>query len=705
MPSSRRLRPFLAASLGLIIAAQPLAAFARTANDPDYSKQWYLDTIHAPAAWDTQTGSKNVVVAVLDTGVDISHPDIINNIWTNPREIPDNNRDDDNNGYIDDVNGWDFVEDNNHVSPDKDGSQVATSHGTLIAGMIAAEGNNGQGIAGIDWHASIMSVRMLDIDGSADSAIAADAVDYAVDNGADIINMSFAGLNADTVLRTAISRAYAAGVVVVSAMGNDHQDTDAVSVYPACLGTTDHDWVIGVASSAEGDTASDFSNFGHNCTDITAPGENIYGLMYHNPAAGYNLLYDGGWNGTSMASPVIAGAAALLLSAFPDLTPDQIRNSLKLGVDPLRLTPDQRGKYGAGRVNLAQALAIAAQFSNNSGVDPTHGDSSSNPIAITEPSQSSALATNPPSELSSPSQPASNPHLAFGNTSSLAPIVDLRSVDGTSIAIFPAYADTYTGGIKVALGDVTGQGHDSVVTGTGLGGGPQVRVFTTTGALVSQFFAYDSTSRQGVDVATGDIDGDGTDEIVTSVGGSVSHDIIAYSYRGLAKVRFTASQFSATASLRVAVGDLDGDGLGEFIVSAGTGSAAQVSLYDTDGTFLRTFAPYATTFTGGVYVASGDIDGDGTDEIVTGTGDGGGPQVRVFNADASVKNSFFPFLSTSRHGVRVAVADTDRDGIAEIIASPGPTMTTVKILSASGLAKSLFDIVSSGNEGLAVAAW
>ena len=698
MSSSRRLRPLFVASLGLIIAAQPFAALARTPNDPAYNQQWYLDTIHAPAAWDTQTGSKNVVVAVLDTGVDITHPDIASNIWVNPHEIPDNNKDDDSNGYIDDVNGWDFVEDNNHVTPDDSGNRIATSHGTLIAGTIAAEGNNGEGITGINWHASIMSVRMLDVDGTANSAIAADAVDYAVANGADIINLSFAGLNADTVLRTAISRAYAAGVVVVAAMGNDSQDTDVVSVYPACLGTTDHDWVIGVASSAEGDIASDFSNYGRNCTDITAPGENIYGLMYHNSATGYNLLYDGGWNGTSMASPVIAGAAALLLSAFPDLTPDQVRNSLKLGVDPLHLTLDQRGKYGSGRVNLAQALAIAAQFSNNSGLDPTHADSSSTPITITDGTTDQPVVTVRPSTTG----PA---HLAFGNTSSLAPIVDLRSVDGTSIATFLAYADTYIGGIKVALGDVEGKGYDDVVTGTGLGGGPQIRVFTTTGALVSQFFAFDSTSRQGVDVATGDVDGDGTEEIITSVGSGVSNDIIAFSYRGLEKVHFTASQFPDTASLRVAVGDIDGDGLSEFIVSAGQGSAAQVSFYRADGTFLRTFAPYATSFTGGVYVASGDIDGDGIDEIVTGTGDGGGPQVRVFNGDGSVKNSFFAFDSTSRHGVRVAVADTDRDGIAEIIAAPGPTMTTVKILSASGLAKSLFDIVSGGHEGLAVAAW
>ncbi len=682
------------------ILVQPFVTLAKTSNDPSANQQWYLNTIHASTAWDITTGSKNVVVAVLDTGLDITHPDLVGNIWVNPKEIAGNGLDDDHNGFIDDVNGWDFVDDDNTVSPDPASEQVAASHGTLIAGMIAAVGNNATGITGLNWHASLMSVRMLGADGSGDSAIAADAVDYAVANGADVINMSFAGLNADSVLRNAIGRAYAAGVVVVSAMGNDSQDTDAVAVYPACLGTTDHDWVIGVASSSELDTASSFSNYGHNCTDITAPGENIYGLMYHNPSAGYNNLYDGGWNGTSMASPVIAGAAALLLAAFPDLSPDQVRNSLKLGVDPLHLTPAQRGKWGAGRINIAQALAFAAQFSNHSGIDPTSPDSASAPSSTneSEPSGSSASTANPKTELSSA-------HLAFGNTSTLPPTVNLRTGDGSAIASFNAYASTYTGGIKVALGNVEGKGKDDVVTGTGLGGGPQVRVFTSTGALVSQFFAYDSTSRQGVDVATGDINGDGTDEIITAVGGGVSRDIVAYSARGVEQLRFTASQFPVSAPLRVATGDIDGDGQAEFIVTAGAGSAAEVALYDSNGTFLRQFAPYAASFQGGVYVAAGDLDGDGKAEIVTGTGDGGGPQVRIFNADGTVKGSFFAFDSTTRHGVGVAVADTDRDGVAEIIAAPGPTMTTVKIMTLAGLTKSFFDLAVGGHEGTAVAAW
>jgi subtilisin family serine protease len=686
----RNLRQLFAVSLGLIMLAQPFAAFARTTNDTSLAEQWYLNTISAPAAWDTQTGSKNVVVAVLDTGVDITHPDLTENIWLNPHEIMGNSRDDDGNGYLDDLHGWDFVDDDAEVSPDQDGNQMATSHGTLIAGLIAAEGNNGTGIAGIAWHASIMSVRMLDANGTANSAIAADAVDYAVANGADIINLSFSGTNADTVLRTAISRAYQAGVVVVSAMGNDAADTDIVPVYPACLGDSTHDWVIGVASTSELDNPSSFSNYGHDCTDISAPGENIYGLSYHNPTAGYDLLYDGGWNGTSTASPIIAGAAALILSAFPDLTVDQVRNTLKLSVDPLHLSVEQRGKFGSGRVNLAQALAIAAQFSNNTGLDPTLPYSSS---------------TEPTTNYQLPTLPSSTPHLAFGNTSTLQPMVSILSPNGVTIANFAAYASTYLGGIKVALGNVTGNGTDSVVTGTGLGGGPQVRVFTTAGALISQFFAYDESSRQGVNVTTGDLDGDGTAEIITSVGSGVSSEIVAYSYRGVEKLRFTASQFPASASLNIAVGDLDADGLGEFIVAAGVGNAAQVALFDDDGSFLREFAPYATSFTGGVFVAAGDINGDGTAEIVTGTGDGGGPQIRIFNALGSVVNSFFAFSSTSRHGVRIAVADTDRDGTAEVIASPGPTMTTVKIMTANGSELSSFELPPGGHEGIAVAAW
>lgn len=273
-------RQFLALCAACSVFAQPLAAFAQTPNDVKYGSQWYLEQVDAPSAWDTTTGSSDVVVAVLDTGVDLDHPDLKGNIWVNDDEEGGNNVDDDGNGFVDDVYGWDFVQDDNAPTPSANGSEAAVSHGTLIAGLIGAKGNNKMGVAGVAWSVKIMSVRMLNASGSGDSATAARAVDYAVANGADVINLSFAGDNADKVLRTAIQRAYNAGVVVVAAMGNDSRDTDSVAVYPACLKDGDHDWVIGVASSDKRDTPSTFSNYGNTCTDLTAPGEEIYGLSY-----------------------------------------------------------------------------------------------------------------------------------------------------------------------------------------------------------------------------------------------------------------------------------------------------------------------------------------------------------------------------------------------------------------------------------------
>ena len=247
-----------------------------------------------------------MIVAVLDTGVDLDHPDLKGNIWVNDDEESGNNVDDDDNGFVDDVYGWDFVQGDNTPVPSPSGSEAAVSHGTLIAGIIGARGNNAVGVAGVAWNVKIMSVRMLNAAGSGDAATAAKAVDYAVANGADVINLSFAGDNADKVLRLAVQRAYTAGVIVVAAMGNEGRDTDDVSVYPACLRDGDHDWVIGVASSDKRDTPSTFTNYGTNCTDLAAPGEDMYGLAYENKAQGFADAYGGLWSGTSMASPIVA---------------------------------------------------------------------------------------------------------------------------------------------------------------------------------------------------------------------------------------------------------------------------------------------------------------------------------------------------------------------------------------------------------------
>lgn len=683
MMLSRRLlvRAVLSLMVTATVAVQPAAVFALSPDDAELGEQWYLETIHALTAWDAQTGSRDVVVAVLDTGVDLDHPDLADNLWQNAGEIADNEIDDDGNGFVDDVHGWDFVDDDGLPEPYADAGDVVASHGTMIAGIVGARGDNETGTAGIAWHVSIMSLRMLDEEGSGDSVIAAQAIRYAVDNGARIINMSFAGVGADTDLRLAVEEAYNAGVVVVAAMGNESEDTDESAVYPACLMGETEDWVIGVASTDRQDDPSDFSNYGRSCTDISAPGEDIFGPMYYDPSGGYYDAYDGDWSGTSVAAPMVTGAAALLLSAYPDLTVDEVRNTLKLSVDPLSLPRALRGKYGSGRLNVAQALAIGAQFSDGS-VASSDDDSQTTNMVLQSPAV-----------------------IAFGNSSNASPTVSLYTADGVQSASFAVYAEAFAGGVRLALGDVNADGSAEVITGTGRGGGPQVRIFTPQGALVGQFFAYDSTSRQGVSVATGDVDNDGTDDIVTAVGLGVSREIIAWSRKGVELARFTATEFSINEELRLAVGDVDGDSGQEIVVAGGFGSTPKIVVYEPDGTRLSTFAPYASGFTGGVYVAVGDVNGDGVDDVVTGTGNGGGPHVRVFNADGAVIGQFFAYGSTERHGVVVAVADTDRDGVSEIIVSPGPGGSEARVMNLSGEILGRWGVTLGGGQGTMVSAW
>jgi subtilisin family serine protease len=349
---------------GMLLCMLPAFVYAKSPNDPEYDEQWYLDIIKAPQAWDIETGDNDVVVAVLDTGIDLDHPDLMDNIWVNRDEIADNGIDDDDNGFIDDVYGWDFIDSDNTPTPDwSDGAnEDAISHGTVISGLIAAIGDNGEGVSGVVWDARIMSVRMLDKAGSGNSVDARYAIEYAVENGADIINLSFSGNTNDPALRRAVMNAYEDGVVIIAALGNEGVSVNVDPVYPACYRDGDDDWVIGVAASNELDKHSLFSNYGSECADLSAPGEDMYGLHYYDPSEGFTLAYDDNWSGTSVASPIVAGAAALLLSKYPSLNPTSIRNILKLSVDPMSLSGKYRGQFGSGRLNIQQALLLAASY-------------------------------------------------------------------------------------------------------------------------------------------------------------------------------------------------------------------------------------------------------------------------------------------------------------------------------------------------------
>jgi subtilisin family serine protease len=260
---------------------------ATTPNDPDYSSLWGLNNtgqlvdsvsgtsdadIDAPEAWDITTGSPSVVVAVVDSGVDYNHPDISGNIWSNSGEAI-NGTDSDFNGYVDDVGGWDFVDDDNDPMDPR-------GHGTHVSGTIGAEGNNGIGIAGVAWTTKIMPVRVLNSLGSGTTANVVLGFDYAVANGAKIINFSAGGSpggSTDTSLMDSISAANNAGVLMVFSAGNDENNNDAggTHIYPSDY---TYDNIISVSATSQYDTLTTFSNYGSTSVDVGAPGRNIYSL-------------------------------------------------------------------------------------------------------------------------------------------------------------------------------------------------------------------------------------------------------------------------------------------------------------------------------------------------------------------------------------------------------------------------------------------
>lgn len=346
------------------LTAVPVSA--RVPNDDLYADQWYLGQIFAPTAWDTTVGNRDTVIAVIDSGVDIDHPDLQSQIWINRAEVADDGIDNDDNGYVDDTHGWDFVGDDNDPHPGKEhGIYVdAIDHGTVVSSIIAAKTNNSEGIAGINWRARIMAVRILDGLGAGQEGDAAKAVRYAVKNGADVINMSFTGFGFDADFERAVRDAYRQGVIVVAAVGNDSNggvDTNDTPLYPVCMGTPLEDWVFGVAASDVNDGKASFSNYGSDCTDVSAPGVEVIGATEYRPGdPTFGEAYGGPYDGTSVAAPQVSAVAALIRGAFPSLTVQEIQTVIKLSVDPMRVRGTiYAGQMGAGRLNAERALSMA----------------------------------------------------------------------------------------------------------------------------------------------------------------------------------------------------------------------------------------------------------------------------------------------------------------------------------------------------------
>ena len=404
-------------------------------NDPDFFRQWYLPYVNFPKAWEYTQGSHEVIVAVLDTGVDIDHPDLRDNIWVNKKEKPYDLVDNDGNGYVDDFYGWNFVDDSNVVKPDlENANKTAANHGTIVAGIIGARGANGSGVAGVSWQVKIMPLKVLDNNGQGDTVRVAKAINYAIDQGVDIINLSFVGNEYSAVLQNAIDRAYENNIVIVAAAGNEDasgHDFAAKSSYPVCNDGTENA-VIGVVAVDQFNRLASFSNYGTRCSDVTAPGVSFFSTVVYEPAyEDFQSLYAGGWNGTSVATPVVSGLAALIKAKNPNLSAVQIRNIIINTSDSIDQAniEDVRGKIGKGLINAKNALEAAHV----------------------------SLGNNPTTALS-------REFMVFGPGPSGGPHVRLLDYQGNVLSQWFAYEDTFRGGVNVTSADVDGDGVAEIIT-------------------------------------------------------------------------------------------------------------------------------------------------------------------------------------------------------------------------------------------------
>lgn len=371
-------------ALSNVVYAEPNYIYVteKTPNDPQYNQLWGMNNtgqtggladadIDAPEAWDINTGNGEVIVGIIDTGIDFAHEDLAVNIYTNPGEdawadpndpTTGNGQDDDGNGKVDDWKGWNFINNSNNAYDDN-------MHGTHCAGSIGAVGNNNIGVVGVNWNVQLMPLKFLDSGGSGTSTNAIKAIEYAVTMGVHVLSNSWGGGGFSTTMEDAIKKANAAGILFVAAAGNDGTDNDLYPHYPS---NYEVDNVVAVAASDHGDNralwgsgggddgcgfvcsnamaAVPGSNYGKTTVDIAAPGKEILSTV---PGNSYGVL-----SGTSMATPHVAGGAALLLSLNPNLSISELKAALLNTVDPL---DDFENKLvSGGRMNIHAALQSVA---------------------------------------------------------------------------------------------------------------------------------------------------------------------------------------------------------------------------------------------------------------------------------------------------------------------------------------------------------
>ncbi len=612
----------------------------RSPNDPEFPDQYAHQLIQMEDAWDLSTGSKDIVVAIIGTGADVNHPDLKDNIWVNPGEIAGNKIDDDGNGFVDDVYGWNFEAADGSMEPQD-------SHETQVAGVIGGVGNNGKGVTGVNWQCSIM-VLQLSLDYK--SSEVAGALDYAAANGARIVNMSFGGdvfgPEGDRVVNTAIDNAYERGVLLVASAGNSN--TSRVN-FPAGYPN-----VLAVASTNGEDVKTGHSTFG-TWVDIAAPGTDIVTTTLDDEYVATA--------GTSFSAPYVAAVAALLFSHHPDLTSIEARAILENTIDPVYygdVDPNQ-GYIGTGRVNAYKALLAADEpqplseifvpLANQVYADDgnaielcvfaygdtyrldyrIYGSADWTPISAGDaPTDPNALLY-----VSLPDPGVGTYELRIRVTRGGRTHTDYRLfsvTDAVEQAHWPTFQDAtpeelyfiYYMSSPICM-DVDGDGGTEIVHSlvdySGYSGDSTVNIWTADGKSLSNW-PVDLGNAWATGLAVGDIDGDGDYEVV--VGCEYEGEVYAYHIDTGEMVEgewpaWVGGWYGYITAGPV-LADLDGDGDSEVIVALDYESSSTDGLIalQGDGSYL-----WARRYTSEGPMSAADLDRDGDVEIgISGYGPG-----------------------------------------------------------------------------------
>lgn len=702
-----------------------------------YGDLWGLGSSGATSAWTRSTGS-GIVVAVVDTGIDVAHEDLAANIAVNSGEIAGNGLDDDNNGYIDDYYGWNFVDGNNNVA---DGY----GHGSHVAGTIAAVANNGKGIAGLAYSARVMAVKILGNDGSGSMSAAAQGLVYAADRGARVLNNSWGG-PVTRVVDDAIRYAHGKGAVVVTAAGNDY-GSNADMTSPAGA-----PYALVVSAADASDLLADFSNIGMKL-DVAAPGVDVLSALAPSSyfadsmpglIVGDKYLHI---SGTSMATPHVAGAAALLLSMQPTLTAEQVRYWLRNGAQDLGTTGfDKHFGYGKLRADTALDLAAAGAAPAVSGAFTSlyRGMFATGQVTIKGEANGPGFSSY---ELAYTRLGSSNTYTTFktsqqavtGEAETLG-VLDASSLPGGEYALRlrvkaanntyldyydHLYADasmkagwprvlsteSFSGNgsweFEATLVDLDNDGIKEIVVPTM----NAIHAMNADGSTRAGFPFYPGS---GCDISgsvtAGDLNGDGKPELVfpcwaypMSRGTINAIDALGRQVAGFPAGAVNTTAFGATGAAargHVAMSDLNGDGRPEIISSGimnnNDMSRGQVFAVVVNGQgqtqagwpqLLPTFS-----FNSDIALTNGrnmlaDVDRDGIDEIVINdlTSGGSGARLAVYRANGTLLRSI-DLSAQLKLAFDPLFADMNGDGTQEFVTvgckSTGQLMATV--VSATG---------------------